>query len=109
MNESLIELIRKRLSLAVSIVLLVFGAAFAASALMADDKSKIETRRPHIPNCFVDNWPPTDPTDKAQLVKAFEKALHDSAVDDAPGSKLRAALLNTTNNFKAPKNAIRKI
>jgi len=109
MNASLIKLIRNRLSLVVSIVLLFLGAAFAASALMADDKSKIETRKPHIPNCLVNNWPPTDKKDKEQLVEAFEKALHDSAVDDAPGSKLRVELLDTKDNFQAPKDAIKKI
>src|SRR5256885_12063026 len=107
--HALIDIIRNRLALVASTVLIVLGAAFAASALMADAKSKVETRKPHIPNCLVDDWPPTNQTDKNQLVEAFEKALHDSAVDDAPGIKLRNALLDTKNNFASPKAAIKKL
>jgi hypothetical protein len=111
MNAPLITALRKPLPLIASVVLIVLGVALTALALRAQAQSNTATAA-HIPNCFVDNWPPTNQTDKDQLVKVFEKALKDSAKPGTPqdqsGPDLRKILLDTKNNFKAPKDKIRQ-
>jgi hypothetical protein len=108
MNVPLIHIIRKRLPLIAPTVLVALGVALIASALMAQSRPK--TTANHIPNCFVDNWPPHDATEKKDLVDAFNNALKDSAVSgavDDPGPTLRKKLLDTRNNFEAPKKAMK--
>ena len=107
MNVPLIHIIRKRLPLIASAMLVALGVALNASALMA--QSRPNTAANHIPNCFVDNWPPQG-AEKQELIDAFNKALQDAAMPGSvndPGPRLRRALLDTRNNFKAPKQAIK--
>jgi hypothetical protein len=114
MNTRLINIIRSLLPSAASSVFLVLGAAFAASALVAQDEPKTAPTtkaKPTIPNCLASDWPPQDPK-KQWLITAFETALHDSAManpNSSPwptGPALRTKLLDTKNNFQSPKNAI---
>jgi hypothetical protein len=109
MNLPVIHIIRKRLPLLVSAVLVALGVSLIASALTA--QSQPDTARAKSkPDCFVDNWPPQDADEKKELVAAFNKALKDAAEPgavDAPGPKLRRALLNPANNYKAPKDAMK--
>ncbi|HVF72868.1 MAG TPA: hypothetical protein VM940_14795 [Chthoniobacterales bacterium] len=108
MNLSLI-VIRKRLPLLVSAVLVALGVALVTSALRAQPQADTARTRTK-PNCFVDNWPPQDATEKQELVDAFNKALKDAAepgADDQPGPKLRKALLDPADNYKAPKKAMK--
>jgi hypothetical protein len=110
MNLPLI-VIRKRLPLLVSAVLVALGLALIASALTAQSQPDTARAKPK-PDCFVDDWPPQDETEKLELVKAFNKALKDAAEPGTPqnqsGPELRRKLLDTSNNYKAPKEAMEK-
>jgi hypothetical protein len=117
MNALLINITRRRLLLLASTVLLVLGAVFAAPVVIAEDgptSAVTTTAKPPIPDCLKNGWPPTGEKEK-WLIQAFDTALHDSAMS-APNSSpwptgpaLRTKLLDTKNNFKAPKDAIKDI
>lgn len=110
MNISLIDTIRSRSSMIASAALIVVAATLAVSALMAQGPSKA-TAPTQIPNC-LGNWPPADPTQNQWVKDAFDTALSVSATPgqpNDPGPTLRRALLDPKNNFKSPKDAIKKI
>lgn len=109
MNAPLLTVTRRRWPLAASVALVVLAVALVAFALRAQSRRDI-TAANFIPNCFVDTWPPQDQGAKDELIDAFNRALVDASKPGTPqdqsGPELRKKLLDTRNNFEAPKKAM---
>jgi hypothetical protein len=97
MKKLPIHKIRNRFAHITASALVLFAAALAVSALMAQPSGNA---RPPAKGCK--DWPLDK--DKAKVKAAFDKVLNDSATD----SKLRAELLDVSDCYKKPKAAVQR-
>jgi hypothetical protein len=105
MKKLSINKIRNRSAHVAASALVVFAAALAVSALMAQSPSKAQTKKALCKAWFEK----LSVDDKQKIHDAFEKALNDSALETPYGQKLRNQLLDARDCYKAPKAAVQKI
>jgi hypothetical protein len=97
MNEPLNSKARRRVAWVTSGAFVIFAAALAVSALMAETPQP-KKERPHC------DWPPADAQEADQVKKAFESVLDKSVTD----TDLRDDLLNCNQkNCEKPRKAVK--